>query len=574
MLVRVDVLGRFRVAVDGRVATAAAWRRTRSAALVKLLALAEGHRLHREQVMEALWPDLEPEAAAANLRKAAHFVRRALDAHDVVVLDGEIVALAPGAELVIDSQRFEAAAKAALRRNDASACEQAAGLYGGDLLPDDRYTEWAEEPRERLRQLHMQVLRKACLWEQVVAADPVDEEAQRELMQASLDAGNRGEVIRQFQRLRERLRVDLGLGPAAATIALYEKALTPAGAESIGVVDRVRGLLAWGIVHLNSGDFANAEQTAKEARALAFDAELGREVGEATALFGLVAHMQGRWQELFRSEFVGWVRGGSPFVSKIFDGHLCLAEFCLCGSASHEGIASATRELLAVAEEAGSVPGRALATLVLGEAELFSGRLDSAEALLTAADRLHADADAAARRALSLQRLAEVALARGQKWRAGRLVRQGLKIAEPTWLAPHLLMRLQGAAVEAATSEALAADAIRLGDRWLAERNMCQPCSMGFRVASSIALAEAGELDQASRRLNDAERLAGMWQGGPWVAAVWEARGVHRRAQGDDEQASALFREAASRYAELGRPHDQERCLARSRALRPVEAST
>src|ERR1700686_1275155 len=89
MRVQVDVLGRFRVAFDGRVATAEAWRRTRSAALVKLLALAEEHRLHREQVMEALWPDLEPEAAAANLRKAVHFVRRALDAHDVVVLDGE-----------------------------------------------------------------------------------------------------------------------------------------------------------------------------------------------------------------------------------------------------------------------------------------------------------------------------------------------------------------------------------------------------------------------------------------------------------------------------------------------------
>src|SRR5258708_3390941 len=118
MQVRVDVLGQFKVVVDGREAAAAAWRRTRSAALVKLLALAEGHRLHREQVMEALWPDLEPEAAAANLRKAVHFARRALDAHDVIKLHGEIVALAPGADLTVDSHLFEAAAKAALREND------------------------------------------------------------------------------------------------------------------------------------------------------------------------------------------------------------------------------------------------------------------------------------------------------------------------------------------------------------------------------------------------------------------------------------------------------------------------
>lgn len=96
---------------------------------------------------------------------------------------------------------------------------------------------------------------------------------------------------------------------------------------------------------------------------------------------------------------------------------------------------------------------------------------------------------------------------------------------------------------------------------------------MGFRVASSIALAEAGDLDRASRRLDEAERLAGMWNGGPWVAAVWEARGVHRHAQGNESQAAALFHEAAARYADLGRPRDQERCLARASEITLVRAS-
>ena len=88
---------------------------------------------------------------------------------------------------------------------------------------------------------------------------------------------------------------------------------------------------------------------------------------------------------------------------------------------------------------------------------------------------------------------------------------------------------------------------------------------MGFRVASAIALAEAGELDRAGKRIDETERLAGMWNGGPWVAAVWEARGVHRRAQGNADQAAALFREAATRYEALGRPLDQHRCLAAAR---------
>ena len=320
-------------------------------------------------------------------------------------------------------------------------------------------------------------------------------------------------------------------------------------------------------MQLNSGEFADATQKGEEARSLAIAAALAREVGEASALIGLAAHMQGRWRELFRSEFVDWVRRSPHAASNVFDGHLCLAEFCLCKADGHEDMAGAARKLLAIAEEAGSIPGRALASLILGEAELFSGRLESAEALLTSADRLSAESGAAFGQALAVHRLGEIALARGQKWRVNRLLQKGARLAEATWLTPHASTRFQALAVEAAASPSQAQEAIRQGDRLLDSRSACQPCSMGSRVASAIALAEAGELDEANRRINDAERLAGMWQGGPWGAAVWEARGVHRQAQGDGEQASALYREAASRYAELGRPRDRERCLPRAQAV-------
>ena len=55
-----------------------AWSRRHAASLVKLLALADGRRLHREQVIDALWPGLGVEAAAPRLHKAAHYARRAL----------------------------------------------------------------------------------------------------------------------------------------------------------------------------------------------------------------------------------------------------------------------------------------------------------------------------------------------------------------------------------------------------------------------------------------------------------------------------------------------------------------
>jgi DNA-binding SARP family transcriptional activator len=73
---RIELFGGFRVSVEGRPVAPEAWAQRKPAALVKLLALAPGHRLRREQVMDALWPELDQRAAGANLRKALHSARR------------------------------------------------------------------------------------------------------------------------------------------------------------------------------------------------------------------------------------------------------------------------------------------------------------------------------------------------------------------------------------------------------------------------------------------------------------------------------------------------------------------
>jgi DNA-binding SARP family transcriptional activator len=560
--VSIHLLGRFEVHVDGRAIPAADWRRDRATALVKLLAVSPGHRIHREQAMEMFWPDLDIEAAGANLRKTIHFARRALGEPALIELRGDILALAPEAELEIDAERFEAAAKAALRAGEAAEHERAADLFGGALLPDDIYVDWLDAPRARLQQAYLDLLRAGKLWRRLIALDPTDEQAQCALMQQALDAGNRGEAIRQFNQLRDSLHAELGVGPGAATIALYEKALTLSGSDVASQTDRIRAALAWGLVHLQSGEFDKASEIARETRALAMGAELGREVGEASALLGLASHMRQEWPTLFRDEFIEWVRARPAFVQNVFDGHLCLSEFCLCSAAGHAHVEGQARELLCVAEEAGSVAGRGLASLLLGEAALFSGRLDEAETWLTEAERLHQEAGAVAGRVLALERLAEIALERGQNWHANRLIKRGLGEAGATWLSPHLVMRMQALAVRAAPTPEATAEAIRAGDRLLAD-GACQPCSMALRTATAIALVEAGEMEQVDRRLSDAERIAGMWHGGPWAAALWEARGVQRRAQGHEIRALAAFDEAAARYAELGRPRDQARCLAR-----------
>jgi hypothetical protein len=55
--VHITMLGKFEVAVDGRAVSAGEWGRRHATSLVKVLALTHDRRLHREQVIDAIWPD-------------------------------------------------------------------------------------------------------------------------------------------------------------------------------------------------------------------------------------------------------------------------------------------------------------------------------------------------------------------------------------------------------------------------------------------------------------------------------------------------------------------------------------
>jgi DNA-binding SARP family transcriptional activator len=56
--VLVRLMGVFSVQVDGRIVVQGDFERRSAAAVVKILALAPHHRMHREQIMDHLWPQL------------------------------------------------------------------------------------------------------------------------------------------------------------------------------------------------------------------------------------------------------------------------------------------------------------------------------------------------------------------------------------------------------------------------------------------------------------------------------------------------------------------------------------
>jgi len=548
----ITLLGGFGVRIDGAAVPPTAWRHQRASDLVKLLALAEGHRAHREVVADLLWPTLSATSAAANLRKGVHFARAALGSATSIRSGPAMLELFPGDTLVVDTSMFEDLAE----KGDPRALE----LYAGDLLPEDRYAAWVDDHRDRLRLLRVRLLRTLGDWQGLLDADPSDELAHRHLMERALDAGDRGQVIRLFEQLRQRLRADLGIGPDRESVELYQRALSLDPAAPPTPAETARGLIAQALVHLNAGEWLDSDRAARKARELAIDAGLGREVGEACAVLGIQASMRGVWPETFRVEVLDSVERYPALAGHVFDAHMCLAEHGLAGPGGHVLIRECAEDLRRTAVASGSAQGQALADLLTGELELAQGNLDAASALLESATAQHAAIGAVAGQVWGLQRLAELALLRRHSGRAAALVRSALPLARDAWLEPHLVVRLHAVLLDGSRSSSTAMTRLDDAERELAGRSVCPPCSVGLRVSEVKVLANAGHVGAARRRLEDVERLAGMWPGGQWQAATWEARGHVRRAEGSHHQADALLLEAAALFDEAGRPLDRDRC--------------
>jgi predicted ATPase/DNA-binding SARP family transcriptional activator/DNA-binding CsgD family transcriptional regulator len=240
--VRIRLLGGFSVSVGDRTVWKDAWRSRKAASLVKLLALAPGHRLHREQVMELLWSDLGRMAASNNLRQALYTARQVLkpdspDGSRYLASQDESLMLCPEDPLWVDVEAFERAASIARGSREPAAYEAALELYAGELLPTDRYEEWAEQHRRRLRETYLSLLLGlARLHEEradhesaaealgrIITEEPIHEEAHVSLMRLYALSGSKGEALAQYAQLEEILAKKLDTEPAASSRALREE---------------------------------------------------------------------------------------------------------------------------------------------------------------------------------------------------------------------------------------------------------------------------------------------------------------------------------------------------------------
>ncbi len=247
----IRLLGGFEVRVDGRLVPSAVWRQRRAAAIVKLLALEPTRARHREQLLDILWPDLDPDSAANNLRVALHHARLGLEragapAGVFLLREGDLVVLGPRNQTIVDVETFADEARRAWQSTDPAVATRAAALYTGNLLPEDPYEDWAASRREglhasfltlltRLAELHEsrgEVTRAITVREQILQVDPLDESAFLALMRLHMHMGNREVALGHYARLQSTLERELGTTPNSETqqfaAAIRQGRVTPA----------------------------------------------------------------------------------------------------------------------------------------------------------------------------------------------------------------------------------------------------------------------------------------------------------------------------------------------------------
>ena len=236
---RVTVFGTFTVTQGARILPNQGWKQRRAGELFRLLLISPGRSLLRDQVFEALWPGKSPDDIHASFRQATSALRRVLEpelpgkfpSRYLDVDEGRVtLTLPPGSW--VDVYAFERNIR---ERN----WDAALNLFSGEPFPDDRYSSWAAEVCERLKQnvlvAMVHVARTSLqgghpahaldLCRRMLEIDPWREEAVLIGMRARIELGDRCGAIRLYKDLKQRLQEDFETVPEKAIQTLYKSIL-------------------------------------------------------------------------------------------------------------------------------------------------------------------------------------------------------------------------------------------------------------------------------------------------------------------------------------------------------------
>lgn len=249
---RVQSLGPFSVWLGHQELGSKSWKRQKARQLFLLLLTYRRTQMHREQIAETLWPDLDSRIAERDFKVAYTTLCRVLEPNRprnrpsaFILRDGSRYGIRPDADLWFDVAEFDSRIIKGdgLIHNHPKQAQKhyrfALSLYQGDYLQEFPYEEWANQERMRLLNRYLrtaerlgQSLIQEKEWEQVLAVchnlleqDNCWEPAYQMLIIAYSNLGNRSEAIRSYCRCEKILLGELDIVPGAATKLLYQQIL-------------------------------------------------------------------------------------------------------------------------------------------------------------------------------------------------------------------------------------------------------------------------------------------------------------------------------------------------------------
>lgn len=184
----------------------------------------------RANLAAMFWGDMPDEDASTNLRQAIANLKKLLEPYFEITRQS--IAFNTAAPYWSDVETFTTSRDPTLYRGD---------LLAGFSLPDaPAFEEWLTAEREHLHEMAIHVLREEAArtltegddesairaLNRLIALDPLQESAHRQLMLAFALSGQRSAALKQYETCKGVLQRELGIEPEAETSQLYQRIRT------------------------------------------------------------------------------------------------------------------------------------------------------------------------------------------------------------------------------------------------------------------------------------------------------------------------------------------------------------